>query len=79
MEKANEKIENFYREVDILRMKKIQYLKIRMHWKGLTADWTIGEKAHELEDWSIKLSKLGNREKRMRKNRAQCERHVGQY
>ena len=32
-------MENFYREVDILRLKDIAFQKKkRMHWKGLTAD-----------------------------------------
>ena len=38
MEKTNEKMENFYREVDILRLKNTVFQKKRMHWKGLTAD-----------------------------------------
>lgn len=51
VEKKNKwKMENFYKEVDILRLERhsISKKKKRMHWKGLTADWTARDMAHKM-------------------------------
>lgn len=77
MKKINEKMENFCREVDILRLKNS--ISKKKECIGKAQEQIEQQETRPINVKTGQLIKLEKREERIRKNRTQHERHVGQY